>query len=133
MRWRFRNSLAKLLLDSSCAAALLGPKTRQPRRVNSSTTPSDERQLGPDHGQVGTDLFRHRHQRVNAFHVGSQAYGLFSDTAIAGRAIHLRNPRGLAQLPYQRMLAPTASDDQNFHSRRLTRLGGRAGDVKRGD
>ena len=54
------------------------------------------------------------------------------DPAIAGRAINLGNPRRLAQLPYQGMLAPAASNDQNFHSRRLTRLGGRAGDVKRG-
>jgi hypothetical protein len=30
------------------------------------------------------------------------------------------------------MLAPPASDDEDFHSRRLTRLGGRAGDVKPG-
>src|SRR5713101_1348494 len=47
MRCRCRDSLAKLLLDSSCAAALLGPKVRQPRRVNSSTTPRARGSSGP--------------------------------------------------------------------------------------
>jgi plasmid replication initiation protein len=30
------------------------------------------------------------------------------------------------------VLTPTTSDDENFHIRRLTRLGARADDVKRG-
>ena len=44
---RCRNSLAKLLLDSSCAAAFVGPNTGQPRRVNSSTTPNVSGSSGP--------------------------------------------------------------------------------------
>ncbi len=47
MRWRCMNSLAKLLLDSSCAAAWVGPKTGQPRLWNSSTTPSVSGSSGP--------------------------------------------------------------------------------------
>src|SRR5258708_1628792 len=41
------NSLAKLLLDSSWAAAWVGPKTRNPRRENSSTMPTDSGSSGP--------------------------------------------------------------------------------------
>src|SRR5229473_8520708 len=47
MLWRCMNSLAKLLLDSNCAAACVGPKIFIPRRVNSSTTPSDSGSSGP--------------------------------------------------------------------------------------
>src|ERR1022692_1416092 len=41
------NSLEKLLLDSSCAAALVGPKIGHPRRWNSSTTPNVRGSSGP--------------------------------------------------------------------------------------
>src|SRR6476661_3708068 len=41
------NSLAKLLLVSSCAALCVGPKILKPRRVNSSTTPIDSEISGP--------------------------------------------------------------------------------------
>src|SRR6202011_5210037 len=37
----------KLLLDSSCAAAFVGPKMGQPRVVNSSTTPRVKTSSGP--------------------------------------------------------------------------------------
>src|ERR1019366_5819821 len=41
------NSLEKLLLDSNCAAALVGPKIGHPRRWNSSTTPRVRGSSGP--------------------------------------------------------------------------------------
>src|SRR6185437_13981808 len=44
---RCMNSLAKLLLDSSWAAACVGPKIFNPRRINSSTTPSESGSSGP--------------------------------------------------------------------------------------
>ena len=47
MRCRCMNSLAKLLLDSSCAAARVGPKIGQPRFWNSSTTPRVSGNSGP--------------------------------------------------------------------------------------
>src|SRR3954470_236044 len=47
MRCRCMNSLAKLLLDSSCAAARVGPKMGHSRRRNSSTTPSINGSSGP--------------------------------------------------------------------------------------
>src|SRR5262249_33687204 len=39
--------LAKALLDPSCAAVFVGPKTAHPRRENSSTTPSCRGSSGP--------------------------------------------------------------------------------------
>src|SRR5271165_4363662 len=47
MRCRCMNSLAKLLLDSNCAAARVGPKIGQPRFWNSSTTPKVSGISGP--------------------------------------------------------------------------------------
>src|SRR5260370_3475293 len=47
MLCRCMNSLAKLLLDSNCAATWVGPKMRSPRRVNPSTTPSERGSSGP--------------------------------------------------------------------------------------
>jgi hypothetical protein len=47
MPWRFMNSLAKALEDSSCAAALVGPNTRSPRARKVSTTPPASGASGP--------------------------------------------------------------------------------------
>ena len=91
-----------------------------------------EGDLGADNGQVRADLLGHRHQGVNVLHVGRQALSLFPNAAVSRRAIDLGNPRGLPQFPYQGMLTPPAADDEDFHSRRLTRLGGRGDDVKPG-
>ena len=45
--------------------------------------PQGQWQLGPDHGQVGTHLFGHRHQRVDIFDIRGQAFGLFGNSTVA--------------------------------------------------
>ena len=52
MPWRAMKALAKSFEPSSCAAARVGAEDRSPASRNASTTPSGERRLGPDHGEV---------------------------------------------------------------------------------
>src|SRR5574340_641876 len=47
MLWRTMNALAKSLEDSSCAAALVGPKILRPAARNASTTPAASGASGP--------------------------------------------------------------------------------------
>ena len=48
---------------------------------------------------------------------------VLGDATIAGGAVELLDPRGLSQLPHQRVLASTVAEDQYFHSQRDSRLG----------
>ena len=52
---------------------------------------------------------------MQAFYVDGKAFCVLGDSAVARRAIQFGNAGGLPQFPNQGVLAPTASDYQNFH------------------
>jgi hypothetical protein len=90
-----------------------------------------KRQLWSDNSQPRLHPFSHGNQRIDAFHIGRQAFGLLRDPTIAGSAVDLGHTRGLAQLPNQSVLASATTDDKDIHSSGQTRLGIGVGDVKR--
>src|SRR5258708_29739527 len=53
---------------------------------------------------------------MEALDVDCDALGVVRDAAMARRAIDFRNPRRLAELPHQGVLASAAADDEDFHS-----------------
>ena len=83
---RCRNSLAKLLLDSSLAAACDGPKDRPSALLKLIHNAQHQRHFGTDNGEVGLQTVRELHDRVEALEVNRQALGILADAAITGRA-----------------------------------------------
>ena len=70
MPWRCMKALAKALELSSCAAALVGPKTRRPAGAEHVDHAGRQRRLGADHGQ--RDLLALRRSRPAAVDVGDR-------------------------------------------------------------
>ncbi len=117
-------ALARLQLRRRAASA---QTSRQPRRVNSSTTPSVSGNSGPTTVRSGCSRVASAVDRIQTLQIRGKAFRVVRDPAIARRAIKLRNPRRLPQLPHQRMLAPAATEDKNFHKSEKIRLGVHAG------
>src|SRR5450755_2349903 len=130
MRWRCKNSLAKLLLLSSWAAACVGPKVRQPRRVNSSTTPSIS-------GNSGPTMMRSGWRRLASATIESR---LLTSTATHSAS------SAMPPFPGAQYIFVTRGDWRSFHTKACSRpplpmtrifmiehlrLGARADDVKR--
>ena len=89
---------------------------RQPRRPEGVDDARGQRRLGPDHGQRRVlaregDEIRNRRQRD----VGEP--GLARGAGVARRDEHPGHPRGLRELPRQRVLAAAAADDEDVHAR----------------
>ena len=116
------NSLAKLLLDSSCAAARVGPKMGQPRRWNSSTTPSVSGNSGPTTVRSGLSWLASCTSESRLLTSAATHSASRRNAAVAGSAVQLLDARRLPQLPHHRVFAPTAANDQNLHRQRLPRL-----------
>ena len=114
MRWRCMNSLAKLLLDSNRVAALVGPNTGHPRRVNSSTTPWVKGISGPITVRSG------RAWRATATSESTLLMSAARHSASAAMppfpgAQYTWVTWGLPQFPDECVLASAASNDQNLH------------------
>ena len=109
------NSLAKLLLDSNCAAARVGPKTGQPRLWNSSTTPSVSGSSGPTTVTSGLSRLASSTSESRLLRSTANTFGVGCNTAIPGSAVKLGDPRRLPQLPYHRVFATTATEDEYLH------------------
>ena len=109
------NSLEKLLLDSSCAAARVGPKMGQPRRWNSSTTPNVSGSSGPTTVTSGIQPSRKLHDGVETLEVDGDAFGIAAHSSAAGRAVQLGDARRLPELPDQSVFAATTTEDEDFH------------------
>ena len=91
-----------------------------------------QRELRADDGQVGPDLIRHRDHRVQAFQIDGEALGLFGNARVAGCAINFSRSRRLSKFPYERVLAASAAENENFHGAGhsgLLRVGARGNHV----
>ena len=72
--------------------------------------------LGADHRQVNL-FFPHEANNPHVvLHADLDALGVARDARIARRAIEFGEQGGLREFPSQRVLAPTAADDEDFHS-----------------
>ena len=104
-------ALARLQLCGGARGSERGPTA--PREFVDHS--QRERQFRADDGQIRLQAVREGRDRVQALQVDGQALRVVGNATVPRRAIKLRNARRLPQLPYQRVLAPTASKDQNFH------------------
>src|SRR5581483_308805 len=75
-----------------------------------------EWKLGANDGQVGVELVGEPNDGIQALEIDGQALGFAGDASVAGSAEHRGHARRLAKLPDQSVLAPSAADDQDFHS-----------------
>ena len=115
MLWRWRKRLAKPLLDSSMAAARVGPKTRRPRSLERVDDAQRKRQLGADDGEAGLLGFGEADHGVEVFEIDGDAAGNLGHAAIAGRANDLSDARAALDSPGQSMFAASGTKDQDFH------------------
>ena len=74
-----------------------------------------QRQLRTDHGDIGTEPAGKLHQRIQALQVGGDALGVGGNAAVPGSAVKLLDARRLPQLPYHRVFATTATEDEDLH------------------
>ena len=87
----------------------------QPLRLERVHEAGHERRLGPDHGQVRALLLREPHQAVDVVGRHVEAGRVRGDAGVAGSAQDLRRARAAAQRAHDRVLPPSAADDENFH------------------
>ena len=92
-----------------------------------------QREFRTDHGQIGLQARRQARDRLQTLQIRRQTLRIVRDAAISGRAVKLRNARGLPQLPYQRVLAPAVSEDQNFHKPEKIKVRGSRGMLSNGE
>ena len=118
----FRKALARFQLRRQPSSA----KHRPPPPRKLIHHPQRQRQLRTHHRQIRPHLLAQRNHRIQTLQVHRQALRLFRDAAIPRRAIKLRNPRRLPQLPHQRMLAPAVPRTRTFIARN-SRLGAEPG------
>ena len=57
-----------------------------------------ERDFGAYHGQVGPDLIGQSQKRADVFYVGGETRGFVGNSTVTGRAVELRDARGLASM-----------------------------------
>ena len=111
------NALANSLELSSRAAAWVGPKILQPRRLEGIHDALGERRLRAHHRERDRflarelDQLRYRRER----HVGEPF--LARGARIARRDEYLRDARRGGELPRERVFAAAGADDQEFHER----------------
>jgi len=118
----FGEAFAGLQLSSS-----LGRPERTPAATRKFVHHSEhQRQFRPDNSKVRLDLIGDSDERIQALDISGDALRFFSAMPpLAGRAVDFTYPRRLPEFPNQRMLAPSAADDENFHNSEQLRLGGR--------
>ena len=109
-------SLAKLFEPSICAAAALGPKTETPPRRSWSATPADERRLGADHDEVGSERAGELEQAVAVLGADRMALPEPGDARVARGGVNLFDRRALRELPGKRVLTPAGADDEDSHA-----------------
>ena len=116
--WRAMKSFANALLDSSAAAARVGPTIGAAcARRTASTTPRLKRQLGTDDGEV--DALARRRARAAAAGSAMSA-GMQRATAampgFPGAQRTSETSRSRDEFPGHGVLAGAAADDENLHA-----------------
>ena len=104
-------------------------KILRPWRSNSSTTPSVERIVGADHGQI--DPFcsiANSRQLPDVVGLDRNRLARLIDARIADRAVRASRPTGaLIKPPAQRVLASALADHQDLHQSTAVRINGGSG------
>src|SRR5579884_545602 len=95
---------------------LRGPENWEAPRSKRVTDSVDEWQLRSHNRQVRTTFLGQFNQSRRVSRIHADAFGFLGNPAVAGRAPDLFYSWALPQLPHQSVLAPAASDHQNFHS-----------------
>jgi hypothetical protein len=104
----------KVLCENFAAFELRGGAIRPDDSLSASAEfvdhSGDERRFRSDDRQVRRDFFGQREVRTRIWQAGTD----LCDAGISGRGEHLDAAR-LRQLPAQRVLSSTATEDQDFH------------------
>ena len=119
-RCRAMKSFANALLDSSAAAAFVGPTIARPAAAKTSTTPRLSGSSGPTTVRSMSSTLRDRQQFGRRGDVSGQTAGDRGDPGVSRRADHARHVALARQFPRERVLARAAPDDEDFHGFRLT-------------
>src|ERR1051326_1688206 len=75
-----------------------------------------ERQLGTDHRQIDAVFLRERGELLDVVDRDRHELGALADAVAARRDEYFLDARALPQLPNERVLAPAAADDEDFHT-----------------
>src|SRR5258705_4130718 len=87
----------------------------QPLEFKSVHDTPSQRIVRPDHRQTDRFTLRISYKSRNILRAKRDIFAKLCRPCIARRAIDLSYPRGLRELPRQRMFAPTRTDDQYLH------------------
>ena len=98
------------------AAAREGPKTGIRLRAERVRESGGERRLGSDHDEIGLFSRGQPHDRRNVVRAHRHAAAERRDSWIPGCGDDLDRRLILLELPGERVLAPTATDDQSPHA-----------------
>ena len=82
-------------------------------------SPGDERNLGPDHDEIGLDLIGEITDRLRIRDVDGHDIDLARDAGIAGRADDRRDGVIREKRSDESVLASTGADDQDLHGTSL--------------
>ena len=110
-------SLAKALEPSIRAAAAVGPKPAMPAARTRVGDPGDQRDLGPDHHQVGLPGLRPGRDGLRVEHVQPVLLGDRGGARVAGGAGQRGDGGVLRQGEDDGVLTSTGADDQDAHGR----------------
>src|ERR1044071_2994467 len=108
-----RISLANALLPSSRAARRENFKAALLEELGDAER---ERQLGTDHRQIDAVFLRERGELLDVVDRDRHELGALADAVVARRDEYFLDARALPQLPNERVLAPAAADDEDFHT-----------------
>jgi hypothetical protein len=92
-----------------------------PAAVTASATPRNERRLGADHDESGSDLAGQRGHGSAVHRVDVVQRGDLGDAGVARGRVHLADTRVAGQGEGQRVLAPAGADHEGSHRGRAYR------------
>ena len=109
------NCLAKALLDSSSAAACVGPRSRRPFGGEQVGDAARQRQFGTDDGEVRLFLVGKGEDSRGVGGIDVRRAGDLGDAGVARRAHHLGDACLAGEFPGESVLAGAGANDQEFH------------------
>ena len=113
----FREQLRALDLRGACA----WPEDGYARVSQLVGDTRDERCLRPHHNEIDLERRREGEQPFGVLGADGMAATESGDAGVAGRRMELVEARRLAQLPGERMLACARTDEEDLHTRTVTR------------
>ena len=96
-----------------------GAEHREPVSPQRVADARDERGLGPDDDEVGSELPGKPEQALSVLRANRMTVPDLGDAGVAWRAMELGQARTLGELPRERMLAPARPHEEHLHAASL--------------